>query len=67
MKVRNCVSVPTVISPLATFVPPSQSTSPMARKNEKFIAEPLFTLRSTRSCASSSACCEVVLELASIS
>ena len=38
MKVRNEASVPTLISPAFTLLPPTQSTSPMARKNEKFMA-----------------------------
>ena len=38
MKVRNEVSVPTVISPAMTLWPPTQSTSPMAAKKENVIA-----------------------------
>ena len=57
MKVRNCASVPTLISPAITFSPPNHSTSPMAAKNEKFMALVLPTRMSTRCLARSSASC----------
>ena len=43
MKVRNEASVPTVISPAITLLPPTQSTRPMAAKNEKVMALVLIT------------------------
>ncbi len=57
MKVRNCASVPTLISPAITFSPPNHSTRPMAAKNEKFMALVLLTRMSTRCMARSSASC----------
>ena len=56
MKVRKLVSVPTVISPAITLLPPTSSTSPIEMKNERFIWLVELTRRPTRSCASSSAC-----------
>ena len=48
MKVRKLASVPTLISPAITLLPPNQSTRPMAAKKEKVMALVLRTRTSTR-------------------
>ncbi|MCY1248971.1 hypothetical protein D9M72_624650 [compost metagenome] len=48
MKVRKLASVPTLISPAITLLPPTQSTRPMAAKKEKVIFEVLLTRTRTR-------------------
>ena len=58
MKVRKVVSVPTLISPARTLAPPTQSTTPIAAKNENDMALVFATRMPTRRCESSSACRE---------
>ena len=64
MNVRNEASVPTVMSPATTLLPPTQRTSPIAAKNENVMTLVLRTRMPTRSRASSSAFSEAPRNLA---